>query len=396
MELSLQENVLFELLKLSIHSENNVVNTCDLSALQWQEIFKIAEGHSILSLLFDDIDNKKNIPDELIKKLNIVSKQTVLQQYHLLFLTRYIIELLKQKGVETVVLKGVGIGSYYPIPELRKSGDIDLLLLNPLQEDIVKEIMIENGFWVSEEQLALHHITFETQSGIGIEVHTLLAEPFDNQKINNYLIKLLRSGECKAENRNVMGIDLPVLTKPYYAFELLLHMLQHFLRSGFGLKLLCDWVVFWQEEITKEDRECYLNLIDEAGIKAFSDVITKTCIQYLGLNAEKVLWMKMAEDSPVDEFMREVLDAEEFGKSGENRMVMMRGTGFMDYVREFHHQMHLNFPKVGKCVLFWPVLWIITFVKFLYNNRKVRNISTKEILKEAQRRSKLMEKIKIL
>jgi len=31
----------------------------------------------------------------------------------------------------------------------------------------------------------------------------------------------------------------------------------------------------------------------------------------------------------------------------------------------------------------------------LYNNRKVRNISTKEILKEAKRRSKLMEKIKI-
>lgn len=76
-------------------------------------------------------------------------------------------------------------------------------------------------------------------------------------------------------------------------------------------------------------------------------------------------------------------------------MVMMRGTGLLDYIREFHHQMHLNFPKAGKCFLVWPVLWVITLVKFLYNNRKVRNISTKEILKEAKRRSKLMEKIKI-
>ena len=26
------------------------------------------------------------------------------------------------------------------------------------------------------------------------------------------------------------------------------------------------------------------------------------------------------------------------------------------YVREFHHQMHINFPKVGKIIFLWPVL----------------------------------------
>lgn len=395
MELSLQENIVFQLIKDSIHSTKDIATLNMLSEVQWKDILEIAEKHGVLSLLFDRLEEEQ-VPGYLRKNVNSIARQTVLQQYRLLFLARYIIKLLEEKGIKTVLLKGVGTGSFYPVPELRKSGDIDLLLLNPAQEEILREVLLENGLWVSEEQLALHHITFETRSGIAIEVHTLLAEPFDNQKINKYLDDLLKRGECKSEMRNVMGIDLPVLTKPYYAFELLLHMLQHFLRSGFGLKLLCDWVMFWEEECTDEDRKIYISLVNEAGIKAFSDVITNTCIKYLGLELKHVEWMELAVDSPVEEFVREILDAEEFGKSGKNRMVMMRGTGLMDYVREFHHQMHLNFPKAGKCFLLWPVLWVITLVKFLYNNRKVRNISTKQILKEAKRRSKLMEKIKIL
>lgn len=93
-------------------------------------------------------------------------------------------------------------------------------------------------------------------------------------------------------------------------------MMQHFLRSGFGLKLLCDWVLFWQEPTTQEDRECYLRLVKDAGIKGFSDVITNVCVMYLGLEQQDVAWMELSADSPVEEFMREILDAEEFGKSG--------------------------------------------------------------------------------
>ncbi len=395
LEVSENEKRLLKLIKESILplEEKSLIEVLDKDA--WNELLTIAEKHSVLSLMYDSLEQEQSIPESWKKKYETVAKQIVMQQYRLLFLSKYLVDILQQKGIKVAVLKGVGMGSYYPVPELRKSGDVDLLLLNPSQADVLKEVLLENDFWVKEEQLALHHVTFETKSGIEIEVHTILAEPFDNQKINKYLDVLLKSGQCKTEMRNVMGIELPVLTKPYYAFELLLHMLQHFLRSGFGLKLLCDWVMFWQEETTQEDKDCYLKLVNDAGIKPFSDVITNVCVKYLGLEYKDVSWMDLGEDSPVKELMREIFDAEEFGKSHEKRMVMMRGTGLKDYVREFHHQMNLNYPKAGRCFLLWPILWIITLVKFIYNNRMIRNISTKQILKEAKRRSKLMEKIKM-
>ena len=104
----------------------------------------------------------------------------------------------------------------------------------------------------------------------------------------------------------------------------------------------------------------------------------------------------IAINDTTDLLLREFLDAEEFGNSNNNRMVMMTGTGFGAFIREFQHQMYLNFPKLGKCFLLWPVLWVITLFRFLRNNKRVRNTSAGEVLKEAKRRSELMKQLNIL
>lgn len=394
-ELSKDENYLLEIIRDSLSESNDSSCKTNMDEKDWEAVFRMADNHSVLSLLYERLNSFENIPPHLKKQYSVCAKKNVLQQYHLLFLSKYLVEIFRNAGIEIVVLKGVAAGSFYPTPELRKSGDIDLLLLNPVQESAMKELMLEHDFWVKEEQLALHHVTFETGSGIEIEVHTLLAEPFDNKGINQYLESILRERKCEVEVREILGVRLPVLGKAYFAYELLLHMLQHFLRSGFGLKLLCDWVVFWREETTDAEKETYLRLVEESGIKSFSDIVTKTCISYFGLEEDLVSWMKCSEELPIKDFLREIMEAEEFGKSHVNRMVVMRGTGVGDFIREFHHQMHLNFPKAGKCFLLWPVLWTITFVRFVKNNKKYRNISTGEILKEAKKRSKLMSSINL-
>ena len=239
----------------------------------------------------------------------------------------------------------------------------------------------------------MHHVGFSTPEGIEIELHTMLAEPFDNEKTNTCLKEALEEVTKSVKIADVMGVELPVLPNAFFAFEILLHMLQHFLREGFGLKLLCDWVLLWQKEWSEQEQEKYLNLLERAGIRGFSDTVTLTCVRYLGLSESLISWMNIKDNYPVPEFMREILDAEEFGKSNKKRMVVMRGTGLFDYVREFHHQMRLNFPRAGKCFLLWPVLWVITLIRFLRNNRKLRKTSTASILREAKRRSKLMKDI---
>lgn len=392
---SREEEALFELLRRSLLKEQETEEHPELSEKEWETLVQTAEKHGILSLLYSELCEKGKLPETLVRKTEHTATRTVLQQYRLLFISKYLTGLLQENNITSVVLKGVTVGALYPVPELRKSGDVDLLLMNPNDLERAKTVFLGVGLKVKPEQTALHHVCFFTPEGIEIELHTMLAEPFDNEKTNECLRKILKEADGKTEKKQIMGVELPVLTESYYGFELLLHMLQHFLRSGFGLKLLCDWVLYWQQERTEQEKSAYLSLVERMGVKGFSDVVTMVCVRFLGLEEEKIRFMNCMEECPAKEFMREILDAEEFGKSGKERMVVMRGTGLFDYVREFHHQMRLNFPRAGRLIPLWPGLWLITLLRFLKNNRKLRKTSVRAILMEASRRSRLMKKIRL-
>ena len=187
---------------------------------------------------------------------------------------KYITQTMKKQGICAIILKGAATASYYPVPELRKSGDIDILI---------------------PEEGSYHRAV----------------------------------------------------------------------------------------RILKEE--------------GFVAVLTKSCVKYLGLREENVSFLldEAISDGMVDDFMEEVFTAGEFGHDTNQRMVAMRGTGIGAYIREFHHQMHLNYPKAGKIFLLWPALWTMTLVRFLHNNRTVRNVKGRDILKEAGKRSRLIDKMKL-
>jgi len=370
------------------------------TADEYNKAIKTAAMHNVLPLLYDTLDNAG---------IENTALQAVQQSYHLLFLSKYVINLLEGNGVKTVLLKGSSTASLYPVPELRKSGDVDLLLENEKSVDRACGILSKAGFQIENEQHAHHHIVYKSPDGIDVELHSLLVEPFDNNRINNYL-ESVKVGIFKDIFReNIMGIELPALNEAFHAFYLLLHMLQHFLRSGFGLKLVCDWAVFWNRDIPQQDKSQFIQLVKESGIYGFARMVTLLCIYYLGLCRDNVSFMlclehsshekadvkKDMEEKEAEEFMEEVLEAGEFGKTSPDRMVALRGTGWISYIREFHHQMKLAYPEAGRIIIIWPVLWIMTFAGFLYRNHSIRNVTGSAIIKKAAQRSRLTSKMRL-
>lgn len=360
-----------------------------------EKVCHIAERHGVLPLLYGVLAEKESVPKPVRDRVTAAGHKAVRQSYRILFLSKYVISRLEQEGIGTALLKGVGTAFFYPVPELRKTGDVDLLLLNPENLKRAEEILTQSGFRIAENQPSLHHVVFVTEEGIEVELHTMLAEPFDNQEMNRYLQEKLTDCGDNIQKVDCMGVELPTLDVGYHAYELLLHMLQHFLRSGFGLRLLCDWAIFWSRETKDEERDKYLRLVRESGLKGFSDMVTLFSCNYLGLDQNMVAWMEIPEAYDVEGFLREILEAEEFGKSAADRMVVLRNNSLGGYITEFHHQMHLNFPKTGRCFLLWPGLWVVTLVRFLRNNRRIRGVSARAVLKKAGQRSHIMEQIKL-
>lgn len=366
----------------------------------WASVFQLAKSHAVCSLLYDVLADRADLPEEFKKISAVESRKAVLQSYRLLFLSRAVVDLIEELGVPALILKGTCISRLYPVPELRKSGDIDVLLLKPERINDVCRRLEDSGFTLDPDQHSAHHVGMRTPDHIEVEIHTLFTDPFDGKSINQCIKDVIAHCTDSIVLEDVMGVRLPRLGDAHEAYALLLHMLHHFIRAGFGLKLLCDWVVFWNRTYSKETEALYQKLIKDSGIKGFSDIVTKTCVRYLGLKYENVQFMFDGKDSEpneadVDTFIRDIFDAEEFGGSDQSRMVALRGTTIFDYWREFHHQTCLNFPRASKVFLLWPGLWAVALWRFLRNNRKQRGVSTRLILKSARERGKLIKKLNL-
>ncbi len=392
--------ILFALLRQALQSEGKEQSKeiQQLTPYQWKSVVEKAKKHSILPLLYDQLQKEQSLPPTLFEYVQNMSRRTVQQSYKMLYQTNHVVKLLERGSVSVVVLKGVATADLYPYPELRKSGDIDLLLPNGDEVSKACSLMEAQGYQLKGKQHANHHVVYESKQGIAIELHSMLAEPFDNSAVNRYLQKLTLEYNTYKEVRNILGSNLPVPQTAYHAYYLLVHMLQHFMGSGFGLKLLCDWVVLWNRVTKKEDQDQFMRLVEESDLRSFAECITAVCTSYLGLDETKVHFLKIGAiaKSDVENMLLEILEAEEFGKSDSNRMVILRGTAPMDYLRELHYQMQLNYPNYGNYIILWPVLWSCTLGKFLYNNRKVRKTSLYLIIKKAHFRSKKKWYIKYL
>lgn len=404
-ELSVEERKLFALIRESLTGEDKQISengsakedkpaakdgTVTEDKTDWDRLLKLAKAHGVAALIYDRVMEEENVPITVKKDIENITRGIVQRNYRLLFLCKYLVNNLKQAGIDVLIMKGVATASLYPVPEYRKSGDVDLLLTDVKRLDEAVEVLKRCGCRYEEEQHSHHHVVFITPENIEVELHTMLAEPFDNRRMNDYMAERLSYCIENVCVRNCMGLEFEILTPGYHAYELLLHMLQHFLRAGFGLKLLCDWVVFWNSESDECERQEYLKLVCESGIKGFSDMITLICVKYLGLKEENIAWMNPDKSLQCGGFLEEILEAEEFGKNDSNRMVAMRDNSLRGYVREFHHQMHLNFPRAGCIFILWPVLWGFTFVRFARNNKKVRGVKMGDVLRKAGQRSKVI------
>lgn len=368
------------------------------------ELLRTADRHSVLPLLYDAVcvgasDGLSETEERLRETVRRTGSRVVRQSYHLLFLTRFVVRALAADNISCIVLKGCSAAAYYPVPELRKSGDIDLLLESPQKVEAARRCLEKQGFLPAKEQHANHHLVCVSPDGICVELHMSLTEPFDDQRINGRIAVLQRELFEHVREEEIMGILLPVPEKPYFAFCLLLHMLQHFLRSGFGLKLLCDWVVFWEQGCSPKEEQIFLRLLEETGTEGFSATVTGTCVRYLGLCEETTAFMTerrgAVKAAELKEFLREVLEAEEFGKSEKDRMVALRGSRLSDYLREFHHQTLLTYEGAARYPFLLPVYWVRMLAGFIRRNRRLRGVSSAAVFRKAAKRGRLVEKMKL-
>ncbi len=393
-EFSAEERELFEWMadSLSFFEKTDLIPAEDIDI---HEIVELSYHQAVLPIIYGKLmaadlayEDKEFVKDTY--------KMACGEFYAFFFDLRKMLLLFKGANIPVVVLKGVSAARFYPVPESRKSSDIDLLLCDTDDMKRADDMLKRSGYrLLTKGYNIVHHFEYATPTNHILELHMMPAEPFDDEKLNRYIREVFRLGADDVMGISFMGADIPVMKDGKESFHLLIHMLQDFRRTGFGLKLLCDWVVFWNRDVEEEEKEKFLKLVRESGVTKFAAAVTGVCEKYLGLKTDISGKLNCpVDDGTLSELMADIVEAERNGKPSDDRMVNLRGTGVLSYIREFHHNVELNFPRAAKTVIAIPVLYVIVFFRFLRNNRTVRNgQKVSGILKSAGKRSRLSKKL---
>ncbi|MBR6165046.1 MAG: nucleotidyltransferase family protein [Clostridia bacterium] len=269
-------------------------------------------GTSIEKVTWEDFDEMRHhsilaLPAQLLasvempKELHDQWKTEILKQISYNVTCRYA-ESVLPISVPYVVLKGTSAAQYYPNPELRTLGDIDILT-KPEDTEAACESLLLNGYRESTSLSDIQegrHRTF-TKNGILVEVHYSFAIMNDPEKAKMFDSLIFE----QIGNSHV----LPDLMNGLILIE---HINQH-LESGLGLRHVIDWMLFADKCLTDETAWTqFMELATRVGLETLATATTRMCEMYLGMPAHP--WRKHSDESLCSQLMRHVLTSGNFGR----------------------------------------------------------------------------------
>ena len=357
-------------------------------------LINLAQAQSSLPFLLPYIKDSS-----LLYNIKHQTKLMMLNYYQIEQFTRRIADLFDANNISYILLKGISLAAFYPVPEYRKLGDVDIYINDKEMFNRASALLLANGY-TKDDEISDHHQGYlykvpQTGRTMILELHYRIVGLYQYAPANKIVDAVFASGAFTPIMQKVNDRSYPVLPPTEYTFYMIHHMLKHYLYSGFGIRLLCDFSFYLECNYTDIDFVKIHTWCEESKILHLYEIILETCHIYLGLPEtidSKIHYNK----NDCEAFITQLL---EDGDVSPNNGPTLVGSGsykkinFLTYFKEGHLQMHVRFPKLGKCPLLWPILWLITLVCFLYNNRTIRNMSLAQTLrgfKQDNQKSKLL------
>ena len=295
------QNILFSSLRVALFGEQiDQALFTSLSEEEWAALFQISGRQGVLAIVYDAV---AQLPKELQPPRNIklkwaLSAELIEERYKKQsVLARELAQIYNDKGIKTIVLKGLAISGYYPIPEHRECGDLDCFLVksdNTQQGNALAiningrpESCYDEGNKVAKVVGADVEIGFYKHShihykGLMVENHAFCTavRGYHNRKaLERYLQTLL-------VDQPLTRIGDSHLYRPcadFNALFLTAHSFEHFLSEGIKLRHVLDWAYFLQAEQDNIDWESFYKWCDRMHYTKFADALTVISIKHLGL-----------------------------------------------------------------------------------------------------------------
>ena len=325
----------------------------------------------------------------------------MLNYYQIEHFTLLTVSLLRDHNIDCYLLKGLSLAACYPVPEYRKLGDLDLYLADPADLSNAQAVLESSGY-VPEEELNDHHLVYrytfpKTGRHFLLELHYRVVGQYQYNRANQLVDSIYSPTNLKKSTQTIHGYAYTVFPPTEYVFYMIHHMLKHYLYSGFGIRLLCDFTFYLKCHENEIDFHRIHEWCRESRISHLYEIILECCRKYLGLPDSIDANTHYSPDDCQD-FITQILKDGDMGTDISQSLIgssSYQKINFFTYFKEGHVQMKVRFPRARRFPLLWPALWIIAFLCFIRNTYTVRNTTLRQTLHDFKKSNQKTKLVKI-
>ena len=400
------DSLFLSILKAALEGEQ-LAEAGEMTPEQWNEIFLMADAHKVLPLVYQAAYTLMD-PDDAARIRSRVRKTVMLQtlKTHEFLLLN---ENLREAGCEPIVVKGLVCRNLYPQPDLRPSSDEDILIPEAQFADccrVLREFGMDTD--VPEEKWPE---TFEVpfrkkDSPLFLEVHKSLFAP--NSEAYGHWNRFFDG----ARERAIRDGDVLTLSETDHLFYLLCHAFKHFIHSGFGIRQVCDIVLYANKKGQAVDWKQVYDNCCKIRAEYFAAALFRIGESYLGFDPVKAgypaFWQELSAEET--DMLMDLLSAGVYGSATRSRVHSSNLT--LDAVsadRKGKQRVILKnslfpsaksltgrYPYLEKRPWLLPVAWTGRILSYLKETGNTRDNSAAQSLQIGKERIELLRKYRVI
>ena len=388
-----------------------------LSAEDWQTLFRLCQHHQILPMIYDTVyacpafgtcppETVQMIKTQVIRQVMMQSRKTeeFLQLY----------KKLLEQNLTPVVVKGLICRALYREPDYRCSGDEDVLIPKE-QFKGCSEVFAANGMEMLEPDMNPDEegeVPFYKVGGmLHIELHKELFSS-ESEAYGN-LNSLFEGVFDRKIQEEIHGVPVYTMCHTDHLLYLILHAFKHFLHSGFGIRQVCDIVIYAEAYGAEIDWAYLLEKCREIHADVFTASLFDIGKKELSFDPEKACYPEIWSSIEVDgsDLLEDLLEGGVFGDSSmsrkhssnitlhavtEDRKGKKAGASLIQSLFPDRKYMERTYTYLKKYPFLLPAAWASRIRNYLKESKNMDGNDAMESIEIGNHRVDLMKKYKII
>ena len=207
----------------------------------WNSVNIELQKQAVLGIIAPVAETLHEIPEALRQKWTGLQKSFAIKYVQMAVGQNETCRLLQEADVRVAVTKGMAAAMYYPVPEYRAMGDVDILV-SPKDYEKALRLLRSNGYVIAGNEEKEQYHTALTKYRFLYELHRSPAGTHISDKGNvvaDYILSSLDYNVINTIGQN----QFPSLSWKQNGMKRIWHIRQH-LYNGLGLRQIIDWMMF--------------------------------------------------------------------------------------------------------------------------------------------------------